>query len=260
MFSPRITISPISPSPTSMIVRVAQAELDAADRRAHRSRLGRPVRMVERGDRGGLGEAVALQQREPEGLLDPAEHLHRQRRAAGRGRSAGRWCRSAPGPCTASRAMYMVGTPRKTVTRSLRDDPQRLLAVELRQQRQAGAAGHRRSSGRQVWPNEWNSGSPPKTTSPGAIGISVSIVVRTLLPRLAWRELGALGLTGGAGGVQDDRGVVGRAIGDHVRGRLESRPVCRSNSPRHGDDHVGAGHARPPWCASSANSGKTTAT
>ena len=86
----------------------------------------------------------------------------------------------------------MVGTPRKTVTRSSATIVSACSPSNFGSSvRQAPPAIAEFSP--PVWPNEWNSGSPPKITSPGAIGNSVSIVDRTLLPRLAWVSSAPLG-------------------------------------------------------------------
>ncbi len=45
----------------------------------------------------------------------------------------------------------------------------------------------------QVWPKEWNSGSPPKMTSPGETLKRVSIEVATLVPRFACVSSAPLG-------------------------------------------------------------------
>src|SRR5579872_7486103 len=56
---------------------------DVPDGGADRAGLLLAAGVVERGDRRGLGQAVALQHRDPERLLEPAQHLHRQGRPAG---------------------------------------------------------------------------------------------------------------------------------------------------------------------------------
>jgi hypothetical protein len=57
--------------------------LDAVDRRADRTGLALAVGVVERGDRRGLREAVALEDLAVERLLEPAHQLDRHRGAPG---------------------------------------------------------------------------------------------------------------------------------------------------------------------------------
>ncbi len=88
--------------------------------------------------------------------------------------------------------MYIVGTPRKIVTRSSTmvrsaSSPSNF-GSRVRQAPPAIAA-----FSPQVWPKEWKSGSPPKITSPGPLGIKVSTVVVTLLLRFAWLSSAPLG-------------------------------------------------------------------
>ena len=65
-----------------LAVVVDQLHLDAAHRHADRARLALDVGLVERGDRRGLGEPVALEHDAVEGLLELLHHLDRHRRAA----------------------------------------------------------------------------------------------------------------------------------------------------------------------------------
>ena len=121
--------------------------------------------MVERGDRRGLGQAVALEHHAAERLLELAQHLDRQGRAAGDAHAQGR--------------DVVVGAVRDVKQRAVhrrdtREDRDPFAASIL----SAFAASKRGSSVRQapamiaalsvqVCPNEWNSGSPPKMTSSG---------------------------------------------------------------------------------------------
>ena len=77
----------------------------------------------------------------------------------------------------------------------------------------------------QVWPKVWNSGRQPSTTSSG---VDVEAVHRRrddVHRDVEVGDLGALGLPGGAAGVEDDGGVVGLARLDHLdrRGRRTRR-------------------------------------
>ena len=63
-------------------VVVDDLHLDAGDRRADRARLALAVGVVERRDRRGLGQAVALEHLAAERLLEAAQDLDRHRRAA----------------------------------------------------------------------------------------------------------------------------------------------------------------------------------
>ena len=94
---------------------------------------------------------------------------------------------------TASSAMYIVGTPRKTVTRSAGHDRQRLLAVELRQQGQAGSAGHRRvqAHGLAEGVEQRQPAEDHVARGPSAAGSRSWCA--TLLPRLAWVSSAPLG-------------------------------------------------------------------
>ncbi len=88
--------------------------------------------------------------------------------------------------------MYIVGTPMNSVT---------LSSAIIRS---ASAPSKRGSRSRQappatpafieqVWPKEWNSGSPPKITSSVPMSNSVSTVVRTLVRMLSWLSSAPLG-------------------------------------------------------------------
>ena len=64
-------------------VAVHDAHLDALDRGPDRAGLAFPVRVVERGHRGGLRQPVPLQHLAAERRVERAQHLDRQRGAAG---------------------------------------------------------------------------------------------------------------------------------------------------------------------------------
>ena len=101
---------------------------------------------------------------------------------------SGRWPRG-----TASIALYIVGTPRKTLTRS-----RSIIASAL-------AGSKRGSSVRQapairpafiaaVWPKLWNSGSAPRITSSSVSRISVSSFVFAFTYRFACVSSAPFGL------------------------------------------------------------------
>lgn len=81
--------------------------------------------------------------------------------------------------------MYIVGTPRKTVTRS-RCRIRSAAAGSNRGSRVRVAPATTAALRAQVCPKAWNSGRPPNRTSSGPIRISVSTVVTALVDRLRW--------------------------------------------------------------------------
>src|SRR5215213_7207220 len=103
--------------------------------------------------------------------------------------------------------MYMVGTPRNTVTRSFS-----MIESACSPSNLGSSVRHAPPAIAQfrptVWPKEWKSGNPPKITSPGRIGNSVSMVVRTLRGRLWWVSWAPVGW-GVGGGVWKGGGVWG---------------------------------------------------
>src|SRR5437763_10263911 len=66
-----------------VVVTVHNPHPDVPDGRADRAGPALPAGEVERGDRRGFRQAVAFQHRDAERLLEPAQHLDRQGRAAG---------------------------------------------------------------------------------------------------------------------------------------------------------------------------------
>ena len=80
---PLMRISPISPGATSLRSSSTTFISHALDRRPDRAGLALAVGMVERRDRRRLAEAVALEHLAAEALLEAAQDLDRQRRAAG---------------------------------------------------------------------------------------------------------------------------------------------------------------------------------
>ena len=151
----------------------------------------------------------------------------------------------------------MVGTPRNTVTRSLATmvsacSPSNF-GSRVRHAPPAIAA-----FSPTVCPNEWNSGRPPKTTSPGAIGSRVSSGGRHIAAQVGVAQLGSLRLAGGARGVQDHRGVLGGLARRPCRW-ARRRPVP-ARSRRASVTITWVPVTPAAFCASSANSGKTTAT
>jgi hypothetical protein len=112
----------------------------------------------------------------------------------------------------------MVGTPSKTVHRSRSMTSSAFSRVEARHQRQR-RAGAQRALSAHVWPKEWNSGSTQHHRR--LVEVEAGRVATSALRReVGVRELGALGLAGGAGGVEDHGGVGAGALG-RPRRRLD---------------------------------------
>ena len=236
-----MTISPISPSADLGVVGSRRA---GTPRRA----IGVPTEPGLIGRSGWLNEAIGEVSDSPypssswnaEPSLDLVQHLHRQRRAAGRGQlqpagvepAAGRARRAAPCTWSARRGRRSPG-------------PRPRSAAPPRRRTSAAGSGSAPPAiaafSPQVCPKEWNSGRPPKTTSPGSIGISVARSVAHVAAEVGVGELGALRLAGGARGVEDDRGVVAGADVGHRRRAASAPASSASNSPGVDDDHVGAG-------------------
>ena len=118
--TPRTTSSPTcSPARRQRaVLRVPDLDLDAADRLADAVDPPFLGAQVERRGRRGLGQAVALEDHDAEGALELVDHLGGDRRAAGDARRAATRGRRSRGPGWLSSAMYIVGTPSNTVTRS----------------------------------------------------------------------------------------------------------------------------------------------
>ena len=162
--------------------------------------------MVERGDRRGFRQAVSLQHRDPERLLEPAQHLHRQGRAAG--------------DAHPQRGRVVVGAVALVQQRHVHgrhaledgdpvagDDPQGVLGVEPRQQGQARPGRHR---------DVERDGLPEHVEQRKAAEYDVlrtrqdDVGARHLgvTDEVAVSELSALRVAGRAGGVEDHRGVL----------------------------------------------------
>ena len=139
-------------------------------------------------------------------------------------------------------ALYIVGTPMKTVTSS-------------RSMISSALAGSKRGISVtvaplaiaafivQVWPKEWNSGSAPSSTSSGDEAAEDLRRGLAVAREVGVRELGALGRAGRARGVEDHRGVVAGAVGElaHRLGRGEQLLELAGDD----DDRLGAGLAGP---------------
>ena len=117
-----------------------------------------------------------------------------------------------PARSACSSALYIVGTPWKTVTAS-RSMISSALSGSKRGSIVTVAPLQTAQFIVQVWPNEWNSGSAPSSTSPGLNSAKPDHRV-AVAQQVRVRQLGALGLAGGAARVEDHRGVVRGAIGD----------------------------------------------
>ena len=254
MFSPRITISPISPgSPrpavgSSASSSAGRANSTPADRGAHRARLGRPVGVVERGDRRGLRQPVALEQRKPERLLDPAQHLDGQRGAAGGADPEGAGVEAVRGRLDGEQGHVH----RRHAEEDRHPVPLRRREGLLRRRTSAAGSGRRRRpsrrSGRRSDRTSGTAAARRTARRPGPLRQQrLDAWSATLVRRLAWVSSAPFGLAGGARGVEDDRGVLGGRARPRSVGRARSPASCASNSPGADHDDVGAGGARPPW-------------
>ena len=88
--------------------------------------------------------------------------------------------------------MYIVGTPRKIVTRSRATTSSACCGSNFGSSvRQEPPATEAFSA--QVWPKEWNSGSPPNSTSSAVLRNSVSTQASVLERRLAKLSSAPLG-------------------------------------------------------------------
>src|SRR3954447_18160397 len=192
-------------------VVVDDLHLDALDRRADRALLALALAVVERGDRRGLAQAVPLEDRAIELVLEVAHELAGQRRAA-RDTDAQRRGVGVVGMLVVEdRAVHRrhAHEDRHAVAP---DDLQRLGGIEARDQGQRGAGGHRRVE-RARLAERVEQRQRPEDHVVGRrvverardLGVAAQVVVR---------ELGALGLAGRARRVEDDGGVVVGAVGD----------------------------------------------
>ena len=116
---------------------------------------------------------------------------------------------------TCSMPAYIVGTPSKTVTLS-RPITSSAFSASKRGIRVRQAPAVTAAFSPQVRPKQWNSGRQPITTSSEESSTSVSALVAALVGEVVVGELGALGLAGGARGVEQHDRVVVVAVGDLV--------------------------------------------
>ena len=194
--------------------------------------------MVEPGDRRGLRQPVTLEQGDSERLLDPRQHLDGQPGPARRGHLQAAGIKAVP---------VLDGEQGHVHRRHAEegghpiaiDDRQGLLPVELRQQRQARPAAHRRvqAAGLAEGVEQWQS-AEQHVPGPGRHqrlerGADIAAQVGVA-------ELGALGLTCGPGGVEDDRGVLCRPHGNPLRRLLLGEQLLEPTGSNH--DHVDPGH------------------
>ena len=122
-----------------LVVLVEDLHLDVADRRADRAGLALAVGVVEGCDRRGLAQPVPLQDLRAELSVERAQHLDRQRRAAGDADAQ----RGRVGPLPLRHREHRVVHRRHAEEDAhavALHDRQRLGRVEARQQRQARAA------------------------------------------------------------------------------------------------------------------------
>ena len=219
-------------SPTPSTSAVDELHLDAVDRGADRARLALAVGVVEGGDRRGLAEAVALEHLAAERGLEAPEDLDRQRRAAGgadpQRRRVGR---------VAVGVVEQRGVHRRDALEDghgvALDDRERLAGVEARDQRQAGAGGDAgvEPAGLAEGVKQRQRAEDHVVAAP--VSCSRSAAASVLRAQVAVRELGALGLAGGARGVEDHRGVVVLARLDRRRRpRRERRAAARTRPAR----------------------------
>ena len=146
MLWPLIAISPIASGPSSTSRPSSSGRSASSRRPGSARRSSRPAARspygVKRRDRRGLRQAVALEDRDAEPLLELLVHLDRQRRAAGDGDPQVRRRSSSTSTSSSSsapsRPQYIVGTPAKNVTLlALHQLPAPALGLEARQQHDA---------------------------------------------------------------------------------------------------------------------------
>jgi hypothetical protein len=208
---------------------VHDAHPHPADRRADRAGLALPVGVVERGDRRGLRQPVPLEHRDAERLLETAQHLDGQGRAAGdadpqRGGVI-------VGPVGGMQQRHVHGWHALEDGHPvLGDDPQRLLGREPRQQGQARPGRHRDVE-RDRLPEHMEQRQPAEDHVVRARADDVGARHLGVADQVAVSELGTLRPPGRAGGVQDHRGVLigtGRDLvirGDRGQQVGEAAPV-----------------------------------
>ena len=181
-----MTISPTSPCATSLPSSSTTFISTPLDRGADRTGLALAVGVVEGGHRRGLRQAVALEHLAAERLLEAAQHLDRQRRAAGHAQPQRETSYVVARPRVCSSAEYIVGTPSNTVTRSRCDDLQRLRRIEARDQRQARAGARSPGSARRSGRTRETAAARRGSTSPRRQRRTVALTTSALRRRLAW--------------------------------------------------------------------------
>jgi hypothetical protein len=224
---PRIAISPTSPTGTVLAPFVDQAHLDAPDRGADGAGLAHPVGVVERRHRRGLGQAVPLQDDAAEEPFEAAHDLDRQCRATGDAQPQGRHVELAA-----------VGrTEQRDVHRGYALEDGHPITLQHLEHLRRGEPGHERQAGAHADGRVEPAGLPERVeerqpaeddvvrAEPGQIGREDLDVGR----QVGVGELGSLGLSRCARGVEDDRGVVRGTGGD---ARLEGRRCEVVGEPR----------------------------
>ena len=124
-------------------VVVDDLHLDALDRSPDRAGLALAVGVVERGDRRGLREAVALEDLASERVLESAHQLDRHRRAARGAQLQGRGVELLVARVVQHRPVHRRDALEDVDLVAL-DDLERLAGVEARDQRQRATAADRR--------------------------------------------------------------------------------------------------------------------
>ena len=152
----------------------------------------RPVRLVERGHRRGLGQPVALQDRRcrrpprSRAAPRPAARRRRRRRAAARTR---RRRRSGPREQRDVHRRHALEDGHPVARRS----PRAPAPASNRDTRVRHAPAFTAALSPQVCPKEWNSGRQPMMTSSGRPRAGRSRSPTTLRCRLAWVSSAPLG-------------------------------------------------------------------
>ena len=187
-------------------VQVDHPHLDTLDRGADRARLAGPVRMIERGRRRTLGKPVALENGAAESLFEVGENLDGQRRATGNtGPQTARRLRRGI-VCHAEQRRIHRRHPLEYRDGVTLDHLERLARVEPGNERQRRTREHGTvEPAGQAEDVEQRQAAHHHVVRPGLDeGADADLSVAA---QIAVGEHGALGLSGGAGGVQDDRDV-----------------------------------------------------
>ena len=206
----------------------------------------------KRRHRRGLREAVALEDRDAEPLLELLVHLDRQRRRRRRRRPAG-----SPASCSTSTLVGLVERAEQApVHRRHAGEEGDLLLLHQRQRRRrprsAAAARRCRRSAKPAFCMhglaegvEQRQHAQVACRGCPASAPKSAVAGERVVAHVAVPQLGALGLAGGAGGVEDDRGVVlvGRD-GLERRRLLRRAPAPSVSAPSIGDarGRVGGDH------------------